>query len=355
MAALATFFIHNGYKDSVCMIGWSSMTLFFAMSGFLMMMHHDRDELRRTGLAGFYTKRLWKVYALHWLSLAALLLLILWHRGDFGYTPALLPNFLLIHCYFPSKDIFMSYNGVTWFLSGIVLCYLCYPFLLRDVSSAVRRLIIVVTAVCYASVAARADAHGAVYLYVFPPLRMVEFMIGMEAYILYRNIGKLKVSRLQATVIDLTLLAVYVALLIFGKSGLCHENYLYSLLWWPLAAVMCVLVPCLSGREGALGRLLTSKPLIWLGKISLEIFLFHGPIAVIVAYFVIPVVNKAGGGFFDEYLLNLPVLAWVYLPFTIVGSWLIHKYVTVPLERKFKGWWNARFAENEPDIEKGNR
>ena len=338
VAALAAFFIHNGYSDELCALGWSSMMFFFVMSGFLMMMHHDADDLRRRGLKNFWGRKLGKIYLIHWAALALLLLLMLWHRGNVGDWRALVPNVLLVHCYIPVREVFISYNGVTWFLSGIVLCYVCYPLLLRYTGSASRWCVIAVTAVVYAVVAYKADARQGVYLYVFPPLRLVEFMLGMEAYKLYERLRghDLWSKPVTGVVADAAIVLGYGLLLWYGWRGGCPENYQYSLLWWPYMTAVVVTAACLSGHEGPLGRLATSMPLMLLGEMSLEVFLFHGPIAVIVAYFVIPPVNKLGGGFFDPYLLDLPVLAWVYLLPVLAGSWYVHKKFTKRIDARLK-------------------
>jgi peptidoglycan/LPS O-acetylase OafA/YrhL len=79
-------------------------------------------------------------------------------------------------------------------------------------------------------------------------------------------------------------------------------------------ATLVVATPSLGGR-GMVDRLLSSKPVVWLGEISYEIFLLH----VLVMAIVFEVVLR-----WPLFTGSLPVLFLLTLGVTIPLAWLLH-------------------------------
>jgi peptidoglycan/LPS O-acetylase OafA/YrhL len=65
------------------------------------------------------------------------------------------------------------------------------------------------------------------------------------------------------------------------------------------------------------GRLLGSRPMVWLGEISYEIFLLHVPIMAVTTYLVLRWPLFTG---------SLPGLIAATLTLTIPAAWILHRH-----------------------------
>ena len=98
-------------------------------------------------------------------------------------------------------------------------------------------------------------------------------------------------------------------------------------LWQPLAktalyAVIATLVvaPLVLGGRSAYSRLLGSRPTVWLGEISYEIFLLH------VIVMEIAMASVLGWPVFTG---SMPVLLFVTLVLTVPLAWTLHRWTRI--------------------------
>ena len=113
------------------------LDMFFIMSGFLIFEHYGRMENTGTNYVGFLIKRLSRLYPLHLMTLSVFVAFgILVHMGllnsqgadtryDFSTLPA---NLLLIQAW--GVDTELTFNYVSWSLSGEWFAYLIFPVVL---------------------------------------------------------------------------------------------------------------------------------------------------------------------------------------------------------------------------------
>ncbi|MBP5498581.1 MAG: acyltransferase family protein [Muribaculaceae bacterium] len=339
------FFVHNGYgSDEVRLPCWFAISLFFVMSGFFMEMYHPRDDRRpmKQTYKRLLLPALLRLYAVHWLALAIYLVFAIWHRGWGLVNLSLAANVALVQAYVPDVKFYFGYNGVSWFLSAFVLCYLLFPLLQKYFGLKAKILLVSITALIYLVVSPLTDGWGRIYMYVCPLLRLSDFVLGMILFHVYNKVKDSPFWRsANVNLIEITEVAVVVLLLVLGICVWWINIYACVIIWWPVATAIVLTTKCFSGREGVVGRFLSLRPVNFLGRISLELFLLCGPVSIVVAYLVIPVVNKIGGGFMDDYLLNIRVLSWFYLPFAIAFSWFIRKYFTIPLTKHFRNLFRS--------------
>ena len=81
-----------------------------------------------------------------------------------------------------------------------------------------------------------------------------------------------------------------------------------------------VVAPLVLGNRGAYSRLLGSRPMVWLGEISYEIFLVH---LIVMELAMVAVLH------WRVYTGSMPALFIVTLALTIPVAWLLHRFTRV--------------------------
>jgi peptidoglycan/LPS O-acetylase OafA/YrhL len=88
-----------------------------------------------------------------------------------------------------------------------------------------------------------------------------------------------------------------------------------SLMYAAIATL--AVAPVALGSAGWYGRLLSCRPLVWLGEISYEVFLLHVPLMAVTTYLVLRWPLFTG---------SLPGLIAATLALTIPAAWTLHRY-----------------------------
>ena len=81
-----------------------------------------------------------------------------------------------------------------------------------------------------------------------------------------------------------------------------------------------ILAPLALGDTGRYTRLLASRPMVWLGEISYEIFLVH---LVVMEVVMVEILH------WPVYTGSMPVLFLVTVALTIPVAWLLHRFTRV--------------------------
>lgn len=260
--------------------GDCGVSFFFILSGFVLSSAYG-NKVSSDGFRyrQFMARRVKKLYPLHLLCLLAFVVINI-RSMDAGTLVRLLPNLLLVQSWIPSAGFYFSANAVSWFLSDILLCYAVFPVVFR----AVRRMTPMALTGAWAAVLAAyavllcniPDAMTNAIVYVFPPVRTVDFAIGVTlwrvaAWLKKRRIAVFE-SRLTATAAEL---AVFAALaMTLAAHPYVNLQIRTACLFWPVNVAIILLFAC-ERQGGAVAWLLRRKPLIWLGNISFPLFMVH--------------------------------------------------------------------------------
>lgn len=260
--------------------GDCGVSFFFILSGFVLSSAYG-NKVSSDGFRyrQFMARRVKKLYPLHLLCLLAFVVINI-RSMDAGTLVRLLPNLLLVQSWIPSAGFYFSANAVSWFLSDILLCYSVFPVVFR----AVRRMTPMALTGAWAAVLAAyavllcniPDAMTNAIVYVFPPVRTVDFAIGVTlwrvaAWLKKRRIAVFE-SRLTATAAEL---AVFAALaMTLAAHPYVNLQIRTACLFWPVNVAIILLFAC-EKQGGAVAWLLRRKPLIWLGNISFPLFMVH--------------------------------------------------------------------------------
>ncbi|MEU6882660.1 acyltransferase [Streptomyces sp. NPDC046712] len=209
VAALLVFAFHTTWQtryvtgsggealgDAFANAGFYGVSFFFVLSGFVLTWSARADDTAPR----IWRRRLAKIYPNHLVTfvLAAVLMLI---AADPFTTKGTLANLFLLQAWFPDITVPNTMNAVSWSLSVELFFYLSFPFLLRLLDRVpIARLWPLAAALGAFTVLAPVVGQYAVtgtplpfiddgtlsfeqiwFVYFFPPVRALEFVLGMVA------------------------------------------------------------------------------------------------------------------------------------------------------------------------------
>lgn len=287
-------------------IGWVSggfvgVEVFFVLSGYLIT-DLLAEEWRRTGridLADFWLRRARRLLPAM-LTMMSVIIVLLWLtdrarltslQGDIGSAILYISNWWLIYhqvSYFESFGPASPF-GHLWSLAVEEQFYLVWPLLfVLAMRMKIRRgwLLLIILAGALAS----AMAMSALYepgsdpsrVYYGTDTRLFAVLIGAALAVVYpsRLSGSKLLSRGRHLLLELcgaaALLAVGAMIVRTGQydSGLYRGGFVL------LSVATAVLIAVIAHPASYLGRLLSFKPLRWLGMRSYALYLWHYPIIV---------------------------------------------------------------------------
>ncbi|OAI92647.1 acyltransferase family protein [Pseudomonas putida] len=321
-----------GFQRLFSVGGWTGVSFFFVLSGFVITWSARRNDT----LVAFWRRRLVKIYPNHLVTFVLAMVLFAVPLGAIG---AWLPNLLLVHAWVPDMSVFLSVNGPSWSLCCELLFYLAFPFLLRALWK-VREERLWLSAGL--TVGALAATHWAIarfvgatpqiaeypislqqwwLAYYFPPLRLFEFVLGM----LMARI--LMAGRWPAIPVAPTLALAALAYFVAGEVPFIYSLSLTTVI--PIA----LLITSLAAADVTRRRSWFRHPLmVWLGEISFGFYMIHLLIMTCVT-------NLLGGQTFAAGPAALILIATFAL--SLLGGWLLFAFVEQPAMRR---WGKARPA-----------
>ncbi|HEV3163479.1 MAG TPA: acyltransferase [Isosphaeraceae bacterium] len=298
VAFILVYLFHNGVADLSGLVGpavartmlfngWVGVQLFFVLSGFLITTLLLREEARygRLDLKAFWVRRILRIWPLYYLTVAIAFGLLPWADGAFGSSAP--PSWVGKHV--PAFLLFlgnwsMVFHGpvatdaqsVLWSVCVEEQFYVVCPLLLAFVPNRLR--LACVLGLMVGSIAVRCHLAQsnpeqfviqynslaqfdtllsgialALLLARFPPGRRADRFAGWLQWPLYAGIGWL-----------------------LSRPGLAHGNAWnrtvdFAAIWLACAGVVAVAVL----HAGGLRRFLANPPLVWLGKISYGLYMYH--------------------------------------------------------------------------------
>ena len=326
---------------------YAGVTFFFMLSGFLTAYKHRSINSCKQ----FYWRRIKRIFPLHWLALAAMLLLdlTLIHKFHYGWDLPL--HVLLLQSWVPSEAVFYNYSIHSWFLSSLMFCVVSTPLLLKFFSRVGLKLawgVMLVACVAVAVVNLVAGEQWHSYLYVCPATRLVDYALGMMLGATLRDgVMPSHISKLRATASEMVPLAVLMAFVAFHASGSAiAERLEHSVLWWLPVSMLLVMNVVLNTQEGYIGKILCLKPLLWLGGISFEVYILQKLVNNVFVYAVAPFFGHFGVLIYDySFACTVPLL--------LLTAWLVNKFMKCFMHN---GQWLCRMNKKDVDcVQKANK
>lgn len=298
---------------------YAGVTFFFMLSGFFVTLRYDS----LAPLKKFYSRRLWRIFPLHWIVLVAMILLDLALIRKFHYGWDLPLHVALLQSWSPDPAVIYNYSIHSWFLSTLLFCICVTPLLFKFFNPVNRKvswtvMLVACAVVVVANLLANEKWHT--YLYVLPLTRVVDYALGMLLGMAIRERHEQpRISTTHATIIEVVVLLIFAVFIAFHASGnavaLQLEN---SAIWWLPMSLLIVACTILNGNEGWVGKLLCLKPLVWLGTISFEIYLLQKLANNLYCYVVAPFSAHYGIFIYDYSFIGT-------LPLLIIMAWVVHK------------------------------
>lgn len=316
-------------------LGWTGVTLFFVLSGFLItgILWDTREDPRH--LRNFYARRSLRIFPLYYAALLLTLLgalqlhvFLAWARDLWVYLLYMqnIPPFDLHPAPLPS----MLQVGHFWSLAVEEQFYLLWPFLLLRMKS-LRTAEYLCLGVFIASTLCKIP-YGLLSTYPTPASDALwanagSLAIGGYLAISYRREGW---ARIQ-TVAPYILLISFCAY--FMERFSSASNRVHTITDLPILSVFWASLIVIALRPGIVQRAFQIKALRWTGKISYGIYVYHVLLQVYFEQFTVWL--HPGWG----YQAHHGVRFVVTVVFTFAISWLSFRYFESPisqLKRRFR-------------------
>lgn len=339
IAFIGIFLTHAGAPYAWPALG---VSVFYAMSGFLMTFKHINDELDYSlkGRVLFSLKRIKKLYPLHILTMICAIVLnlaVIIHAGITLKRLVVLAgeivlNVFLMQTWVPYSSINFSLNGVAWYLSVTMFLYFMFPAIQRFIKKksikSLWLMSLIILAVQYISCLPWIYFLGndspiyIWFMYCFPVFRLGDFFVGCTLGKQYANSQSHNFSFVKMSVIEvvMTLVAVGVfAWLKIEQSNLfllaMHNS---TTIFIPIAVIWIYLFTI---NNGIITKILTNRLFMFIGNISAYTFLIH--------YVVTQYTNNALGFLNIELPMNIKLVV-IFIEFIIT-------ILLTLLYKKFKG------------------
>lgn len=280
------------FHTYLTMLGYVCVSLFFVLSGFLMVYtYYDRLDLSALTAAGclkFSIRKIKKLYPLHILTMLIPLseqiygLLSGLAQPTLSFFAPFAANILLIQAWIPVERYYFSLNIVSWYLSVCLFLYAVFPLILKGlrrfkraehglIAAASVYLVALGVAWCIYS----PGGGGQWFLYVCPLFRLVDFFIGCCIGFYFLKAGEKERSPAAATLYELLAIALVVLSEVIGLQGRLPRFLRYTPAFIPMAVMLTF---AFAYAKGLPVKLLTNKVTLYIASVSAYVFLIHAVI-----------------------------------------------------------------------------
>jgi peptidoglycan/LPS O-acetylase OafA/YrhL len=337
-------FVQNVFHVLFSRSGGPAVSCFFLLSGFVLTYIARPGDSARS----FYRRRIAKVYPVHLVTAAIAFTLVAVRYGVPG-TKVTLSHAFLVQNWVPSQWYYLTMTGLDWSLSCEAFFYLCFPVLIFLLARASSRMLCATAAVSIAlsfvlpyvvshtfaltspdpmEMVPTQDYGGPIgywFAYVFPPMRMAEFVVGIVVALLVRR----GVWRGPGVAVALLLTAVGWGVNLYLPS--------YLQLGAGMVVPFALLIAALSCADvNQSWSPLRWGPLVWFGELSLSFYLTH----LLVQEELFSRLWNAGVEA-DLLPVPLPVLSWwvgllsfaAQFLLALAAAWLLYRLVERPMVR----------------------
>jgi len=301
--------------------GMVGVSFFYIVSGFVLAWTARPGDRTKQ----FYQRRFARIYPLYFVCWAvALGLLVTMKNEDFSVVE-LLP-LTLLQSWVPNETAYFAVSAVFWSLSCEAFFYLVFPWILpylQRLETRGRLILLAAIVAAVFSIAALIDplVSGSVghwFLYIFPPVRLLEFVLGILLALQMKKSTAFAFPLWAATL--LTVASFFVSALAPGSYMRVAVTLIpFALLVWSAA------------RADLLGLRSPFRwaPIVTLGVWSYAFYLIHSQVVFVVN----AILDKAGVDIYNG--SGVPIVFAILLSaaVSIGAAGILHKLVEAPMEK----------------------
>lgn len=285
LACVIALFVHYGhfypqrgypkymsYFPFLISYGWLAVELYFMISGFGMNLGYGiKLQQGKIGLKEYLGKRLRKIYPMYFIALIVTTMLQIMHAVQNGetlrYKNLDIYHFFL-HVFLLQTGLFevdWPYFGPSWFLSVLYVCYIYFYLVENKVKS---KMAYIVGIIC--AIAGILSGWNMLILNVLIFRGIASFSVGVILGEIYKSKEKYN-SKLLGYFFLGVLVLLYFIWRKWGDNVVGNIQLLFIIIVGPMLIWVCLFVPFVK-------KLLSCKIMVWLGSISMGIYLWHFPI-----------------------------------------------------------------------------
>ena len=296
--------------------GGVGVSVFIILSGFVVTINWDPEHSPVTARTlPYLKKRVCKIFPLHFLMLLFRLLFDCFLIGTTYSLPMILLNLTMTKSFVPSRDVYYSMGGVSWYLTLVWIFALFTPLLLRTLKKLMKLnwFIPIFVLILFFRAAYIEEAYEGTQqqwlTYINPFFRMTEYFLGMMlGAVIRKTVSFLRKKKLSG-VLSVTVWTVFILYIILLSRGGLKWYHIY--LRTPLSIGLILVFAFFGFREdmpsGIRGKIIDliyeNKFFIYLGNISFELFLLHIQVKYVFTYI------------FAKLQLELPILKLILIFF----------------------------------------
>lgn len=330
--ALMIFMHHFSIKEGQLMFpqgGALSVCFFFILSGFVLAYsYQERLVLRQISTKIFYTGRLSKLYPLHILCFLIALVLAI-KVLSWKYVLIAPINLALLQSWIPVKDVYFSYNAVSWFSSVMLFFYMVFPWLAKKLFDMKWKTVgiwsICILSAYFLLIKLIPLTWQHALFYINPGLRLLDFILGI---ILYKGLNQLMIYNISpnkwiATFFEVITVAIVIVFVLY--SNIIPDVYRVAIYYWLPLGFGLLVFSYFNNGGGNLTHFLSSDWLVRLGEISFSFYMIHQLIIRIYMFlvnnlhiespwwigFILVLSITVGCSFISFYYIEKPLSKWL--------------------------------------------
>jgi len=205
--------------------GALGVSFFFVLSGFVITLNYRNPKGIRDSFY-FLWNRLIRTYPVHIVTFFLCLVLLYFQNRPIDLSAGVL-NVLLLQSYFSQKEIYLSFNHLSWALSTLFFFYILFALIIYR---PYRNLLLgfslsVISLACSVSYIETHDCPPIFIhwlLYAFPPNRLLNFLFGIVASLVFikfyerirGRLGLISATLLEAVTLLMVLDRVFFSILL---------------------------------------------------------------------------------------------------------------------------------------------
>jgi peptidoglycan/LPS O-acetylase OafA/YrhL len=252
--------------------GWTSVTLFFLLSGFILSYTYEGQIEGTQSRRHFWQARFARIYPVYFLSLVAMIPFA-FSSGYLGAVHSVWQGLSVVamvqawNPFLPANA--QIWNAPAWTLSVEAFFYLVFPFVLPPLEKASLRVLRIsavslLLLIVFAHTMTPTGSSGTLFFIPLPVVRLPEFLLGAISGILFLRSNPPRypvliaiASLLGVAIIETTVQGPWISL---------------------LAIPFALLLYSLADGKGFVARILSSNMLVLLGGASYSIYLLQIPV-----------------------------------------------------------------------------